>query len=269
MKVAPAFTFHLNHPIETGLACIGKYDGKRPSLTCATSSGKILIHCPHSQSENYNRLIGEHAVERQTENPAPPEEERIGDTRFLNINRKITGLAAGSLSPDNQHDTLFVGTQTNLLAYDVENNADIFYKKDIPDGVGALVLGLLPKSQEPLVLVGGNCSIQGFNATGVERFWTVTGDRVSSMSFVDFHDSGGKELLVGSDDFEVRVFSSEEVVSEITESDQITMLQTIAPAATATTSDSGGSAGATKWAYSLSNGKLWISLALRVWLGLG
>lgn len=29
---------------------------------------------------------------------------------------------------------LFVGTQTNLLAYDVDSNADLFYK-DMPDGV--------------------------------------------------------------------------------------------------------------------------------------
>lgn len=35
------------------------------------------------------------------------------------------------------------------------------------------------------------------------RFWTVTGDKVSSMAMVDADGDGQKELLVGSDDFEV------------------------------------------------------------------
>lgn len=36
------------------------------------------------------------------------------------------------------------------------------------------------------------------------RFWTVTGDKVSSMAMVDADGDGHMELLVGSDDFEVR-----------------------------------------------------------------
>ena len=35
-------------------------------------------------------------------------------------------------------EQLLVGTQTNLLAYDVDNNADIFYK-DVADGVSCRV----------------------------------------------------------------------------------------------------------------------------------
>lgn len=35
------------------------------------------------------------------------------------------------------------------------------------------------------------------------RFWTVTGDKVSSMTMTDADGDGQKELLVGSDDFEV------------------------------------------------------------------
>lgn len=41
--------------------------------------------------------------------------------------------------------------------------------QDVPDGVNTLLLDYLPASQQPLALVGGNCSIQGFDATGVER----------------------------------------------------------------------------------------------------
>lgn len=45
--------------------------------------------------------------------------------------------------------------------------------QDIPDGVSSMLLAYLPSSQQqqqPLVLVGGNCSIQGFDAAGAERY---------------------------------------------------------------------------------------------------
>ena len=72
----------------------------------------------------------------------------------------------------------------------------------------------------PLALVGGNCSIQGFDHDGGESFWTVTGDNVSAMAFCDVDGDGELELLVGSDDFEIRVFRNEEVVSRTTETEK-------------------------------------------------
>lgn len=52
-----------------------------------------------------------------------------GDVSLLNINEVIGCLTAGRLTTDSQSDTLVVGTQTNLLGYDVANNHDIFYKE--------------------------------------------------------------------------------------------------------------------------------------------
>jgi hypothetical protein len=51
-----------------------------------------------------------------------------GDVSLLNVNQVISSVAAGRLDPRSTHDTLVVGTQTNLLGYDVMNNSDIFYK---------------------------------------------------------------------------------------------------------------------------------------------
>lgn len=48
---------------------------------------------------------------------------------LLNINQSVTCLTAGQLGPNTVGDTLVVGSQTNLLAYDVHDNADIFYKE--------------------------------------------------------------------------------------------------------------------------------------------
>ena len=38
-----------------------------------------------------------------------------------------------------------------------------------------LFLGLSEEDNQPLAIVGGNCSIQGFDYEGNDPFWTVTG----------------------------------------------------------------------------------------------
>ena len=62
------------------------------------------------------------------------------------------------------------------------------------DGVNSLLVGLMGNNSTPLVLAGGNCSIQGFNHEGNDEFWTVTGDNVSSMGLVDFNSDGFLEV---------------------------------------------------------------------------
>ena len=65
---------------------MGKYDGEHPSLTCATNAGKIFFHSPH-------------------------EKDQANEVRFLNINRKISALACGQLSPKLGRELLLVGAQ--------------------------------------------------------------------------------------------------------------------------------------------------------------
>lgn len=47
---------------------------------------------------------------------------------LLNINQTVSAITAGKLTNTRHSDTLVVGTPTNVLAYDVQNNADVFYK---------------------------------------------------------------------------------------------------------------------------------------------
>lgn len=137
----PAFTLELNNPILKGLAAVGKFDGRHPSLTCATAAGKVFFHSPN-------------------------EKDPLQQIKFLNINRKISAVACGKLNSKLGRDVLLVGAQTTVLAYDVNENADLFYK-DAPDGVNSIVVGSFGNEGErqPLALVGGNCSIQGFDHT--------------------------------------------------------------------------------------------------------
>lgn len=57
-----------------------------------------------------------------------------GEVSLLNIGQQVTSLAAAvidgemTLNAEQPGDVLFVGTQTNLLAYNVEQNTDLFYK---------------------------------------------------------------------------------------------------------------------------------------------
>ena len=47
----------------------------------------------------------------------------------------------------------------------------------------------------------------------------VTGDNVTSLAFVDFNLDGHKELVVGSEDYDLRVFRGDELLGEISEVD--------------------------------------------------
>ncbi|KAK3271121.1 hypothetical protein CYMTET_20509, partial [Cymbomonas tetramitiformis] len=132
----PAFQLHLSDPIFSGLACTGKFDGKHPSLTCATSGGKIFMHNPHA-----------------------PLELDVPAVRYLNMNKQVSAVCAGELNFGKGRDLLFVGSQTDLLAYDTERNADHFFK-EVTDGVNAMVCGRVPSVDSNLAIVGGNCSIQ-------------------------------------------------------------------------------------------------------------
>jgi Bardet-Biedl syndrome 2 protein len=101
-------------------------------------------------------------------------EGQLPAVRYLNLNRKLTAIAAGSLTDDPKApEILFIGSPTSFLAYDVERNADVFYK-EVQDGVNAIKIGHPVSSRsKQLIFVGGNCSIVGFDKTGTEAFWTV------------------------------------------------------------------------------------------------
>ncbi len=123
--------------IQRSQAAIGKYDGQHPTLTCATIAGKVFLHNPHQSSLSQDKPI-----------------------TYLNINKQITALAAGCLrGPEKARDVLLVGTPSSLHCYDVDQNKDLFFK-DLTDGVDVILVGKYGAGDQPLALVGGNCSVQ-------------------------------------------------------------------------------------------------------------
>jgi len=209
---------------------LGLFNGTHPSLAFATSSDNIFIHSPHSRTG------------------------AVHETRTLNVNRNISALASGDMEQkqDRKREILLIGSATSLQAYDVEVNSDIFFK-EIADGVNVIAFGFLPTIPTPLAMVGGNCSLQGFDAAGAETFWTVTGDNVSSLCFrsVAAGDERKQEMVVGSEDCEIRIFQAEEVAHEMTESDIITCLTPVR---------------STYFGYGLANGSIGVyNNSTRVW----
>lgn len=168
-------------------------------------------------------------------------------------------LVIGSLAPDKSAnpkvtagaDILFVGTESNLLAYDVERNSDLFFR-DTQDGVNSLVIGKLGGAANPLVIAGGNCSVLGFDYEGTEAFWTVTADNISSLAICDVDNDGMQELVVGSDDYEIRIFKNEDIISEVSEAEKVSFLRPIQ---------------GKKFAYGLSNGTVGVysGCSTRLW----
>jgi len=203
----PLYNFSLNQPITEKLVILSKLDGQKPSLVCCTVGGKVFVHSPHEG--HFEGNVG-------------------NEIKFLNLNKNICAITSGVFNPNDPREILVVASQNTLIAYDVEKNSDLFYK-EIPDGINTLAFGHIVTIPKPLLLVGGNCSIQGFDQYAEEQYWTVTGDNVSAICFCDIDEDGESELIVGSDDFAIRAFKNEDIVFEVTESARISHLLTIKP----------------------------------------
>ena len=181
-------------------------------MALATTGGKVLIHQPFAGG----RVASQGA----------PQSKAGNDFKFLNTNKDVVALESGCIDSDRGNEVLFIGSRTNLLAYDVENNSDMF-DYEVTDGLNCLTFGRIPGIFDPLIIAGGNCSIVGIDKNAEERFWTVTGDNAQALCLADWDEDGQEELIAGSDDFAIRVFKGEELIFDINESAKIRSLQRI------------------------------------------
>ncbi|CAI2351205.1 unnamed protein product [Caenorhabditis sp. 36 PRJEB53466] len=155
----------------------------------------------------------------------------------LNITETIRCIAAAPFGEG--YDCIIIGTDASVICYDVHNNLTVF-RNDVPDGVNCFTYGKLGESEEA-IYCGGNCCIWGFDRTGANTYWTVTGDQVTTMCLSDYDADGETELIIGSPDYEIRVFKNDLMRAELMETDEITSLAHVASGC---------------FAYSLNNGTI-------------
>lgn len=194
-----AFTIAMPSNILENQSCVGLLNGTHPNLVCATTGQKLMVHYPQATS-----------AENQVQ--------------FLNINKSTKALAAHNFGGSRKFDVLLIGSENSLQSYGVEQN-NKYFDVEISEGVNSLCVGALGSKDNAVVLVGGKCSIQGFGPDGEERFWTVTGDNVTSLALIPWSGQDvGSTLVVGSEDRMIRVYQGEEAVNSVQETGNVVAL---------------------------------------------
>lgn len=113
-------------------------------------------------------------------------------------------VLAGCLDPSHGRDLLFIGTSQAVQAYDVDRNADVFCR-DVPEGVGCLMVGTCNHEMVPLLYVGSNLCVFGLDALGKEQMWTVSNSDVVVLASSDADDDGKHEVLAGTTSADILV----------------------------------------------------------------
>lgn len=210
------FSIHLQEKIHAGKVAIGRFDGRHPCIVAATLGEKVLLHDPQNRSLS----AGDHG------NTTPGSTPEVS---FLNFNQTVQSISTGCMKKNSPNEVLVIGTPTSMFIYDVQNNADILYR-DIPDGANVVTIGRLGShNPDAIALAGGNGALQGFDVKGDDVYWTVTGDNITSLALTDFTDDGFNEVIVGSEDFDIRVFKEDAIIHELSETDSVTVLCPIIP----------------------------------------
>ncbi|KAJ0174267.1 hypothetical protein K1T71_010413 [Dendrolimus kikuchii] len=231
--VQPVFKLELNHKVTPNIVTIAKYDGTHPCLTACAGYDKIIIHHPHGGLAGRAQRSQAH-----------------GEVSELNLSQAVIALAAGQLRPDSNKDMLLIGSPTQILAYDVHDNTDLFFR-EASDGVNVITTGSFGKYTETLALVGGNSSVHGLDWEGNEIFWNVVSGKVCAIITFDYDKDGENELLIGCDDSYIRVLKNNQFIAELTETGPVLCLTPV---------------NEVRFAYGLANGTIGIyEEGIRLW----
>ncbi|EYC43687.1 hypothetical protein Y032_0484g2315 [Ancylostoma ceylanicum] len=188
-ELASLFSFSLNHRILPRCATSARIEpDSRETLVAVSASNKVILRNNESS---------------------------------LHIPDKIKCITTVPFGMG--YDYIVVGTESQVLVYDFHQNSTVF-RRDVPDGVHCFAVGKLGELDR-MILCGGNCAIWGFDETGKDVYWTVTGDAVTTMCFCDFDGDGEMELIIGSPDSELRIFKNDLMRAELLETDAVIVLQ--------------------------------------------
>lgn len=232
MKLKSLYSFNIGHPIYNNAISIGKFDGEKFSFTYATLGGKIIIYSPYDKQEQDNHDNKLNPVETK---PVLSQIQKKGNyytnksnmKEFsLNVNKEVNCITYGKIDVNSNKSCIYIGSPSSIMCFDVIENKTIF-NKEVEDGVYCIITGIYSTFSMPLVIVGGNCSLQGFDINGEEKFWTVTGGNTLSLAFNDVDDDSFQELIVGTDDYTIRYIKKEQSINDIPEESKVILLHSI------------------------------------------
>lgn len=189
-----------------GLVCFGKFDGETLSLAAAVHGNRVLVHSPTTATGDQTpaRSISiRQAIVALTAGRC---------FRYMPIQlhlaqsaKSLASKLAGCLDRSQGRDLLFIGTSQAVQAYDVHHNADVFCR-DVPEGVGCLMVGTCNHEMVPLLYVGSSLCVFGLDAVGKEQMWTVSSADVVVLASGDADDDGKSEILAGTTSADILVF---------------------------------------------------------------
>lgn len=150
------------------------------------------------------------------------------DVGMLSISYTITAITSGKLSLSSDKEYLAIGTDTNILVYQVDDNLEIFFK-EISEGVRCMVMGVTESLKPPLLYCGTKTTVRGFNDKGDEMLWIVTSGIVNSIILFDFSRNNDKEILLGCEDEKIKIYKQDKFVRELNENGAVKKIVEVGP----------------------------------------
>lgn len=135
---------------------------------------------------------------------------------MLSISYTITAIATGKLSPSSDKEFLAIGTDTNILVYQVDDNLEIFFK-EVSEGVRCMIIGATDSTSLPLLFCGTKTTVRGLNDKGEEILWIVTSGTVNSIILFDFTRDNECEILLGCEDEKIKIYKNDKFLRELNE----------------------------------------------------
>ena len=187
---------------------VAQYEARENSIQFLTAVGNFTGkgHC-FASAASTKRLY----VYDTTEQPDSAKS-------YVKIGQKITCLCPCKYQ---DRECLAIGTDNAVQLFDVKTNTQVFSVL-IEDGVSAVTT-----YDQRYIYVGSNCSILGYDLTGNEVLWTVTGDVVTAMCEIEWNSE--KCILAASNDLMIRLFSGEESIRERKVHSKVSFLKALGP----------------------------------------
>lgn len=137
------------------------------------------------------------------------------DIGMLSVSFTITAIATGKFSPDSEKEYLAIGTESNILVYQVDDNLEIFFK-DVSEAVRCMIIGQIDNFHPPMLLCGTNSSVKGYNVKGDEVLWIVTSSAVNSIILFDFNRDNNQEIILGCND-KIKIYKQDKFLKDLNE----------------------------------------------------